>query len=283
MKKSRSSAPVVLLSFLLLLAGCSRSAAPSSGSAPSPHAGGEGIGVAGGSTLPLTSADRSLVVTMDVSLTVANIDDASTKIRSAVEAAGGFIADAQDSGSDDARTAHLELRIPVDKARGVRSRLSDLGTVNRASEKVEDVTAERADLEARLHNARVQEKRVLEIMSTKAATVGELVEAEKELARVRENIERLEAQERTMKSKIQLATIRVSLTTKSPAAYETPGVSFSKAGKAGFIGAKAVAVYSGMAILAAAPIVAPIAVLLFGIAAVVRRRSSSRATSPIAA
>jgi len=228
----------------------------------------------------MAAADRSLVVTMDVGMTVTNIDDTSAKIRAAVESSGGFVADSQLSGSseEDNRTAHLELRVPANKASTIRTRLAELGTVTRASEKVEDVTEQRADIEARLHNARVQEKRVLEIMSGKASTVGELVEAEKELARIRENIERLEAQERVMKGKIQLATVRVSLATKSSAAWDTPGPSFAKAGKAGFVTAKAVAVYSGMAFLAAAPTVLPIAAVFLGIVAIVRRQR--RRTSP---
>lgn len=205
-------------------------------------------------------------------MTVDRVDDATSRIRAAVERAGGFVSDQRTSGTEGEQTAQLELRVPADKAQGIRASLGDLGEVTSSSEKVEDVTEQRADLEARLRNARVQEKRLLEIMSGKASSIAELVEAEKELSRVRENIERLEAQERVMKSKIQLATVHVTLSTKSTAAWQTPGPSLARAGKAGLRGAAAIAVYSGMSIVTVAPTLVPIAAIVLGIVLAVRRR-----------
>lgn len=281
MKNTRSaSVLLVLLVVLFCLAGCGRSA-PGDASrgpaaaAPVAAAGGGQVGVAA-----LPSSDRSLVVTMDVSLTVEHVDDAASRVRAAVERVGGFVADQHTSGTEGEQSARLELRVPADKARGVRLSLGDLGEITSSSEKVEDVTEQRADVEARLHSARIQEKRILEIMSGRASSIHELVEAEKELARVRENIERLEAQERVMKSKIQLATVHVTLSTKSAPAWQTPGPSLAHAGKAGVRGAAAIAVYAGMAFFAVAPTLLPLAAVIVGIVLVVRRR---RRAQPFAA
>jgi hypothetical protein len=267
---SRSSL-LSIVALLFFLAGCADasrgSSAPPSAAAPGAHAGGGEVGVA---ALPAT--DRSLIVTMDVSVTVERVDDATARIRAAVEQAGGFVADQHAGGTEGAQTAQLELRVPAGKVRGVRTSLGDLGQVTSSNEKVEDVTEQRADVEARLHSARIQEKRILEIMSGKATSIHELVEAEKELARIRENIERLEAQERVMKSKIQLATVRVSLSTKSIPAWQTPGPSLVRAGKTGVQGAAAISVYAGMAFVAVAPTLLPILAVAFGIVVVVRRR-----------
>lgn len=276
MQTSRSSSSItalVLVFFLASLAGCAK-AAPASEAAPSAPAIAAAAGEVGAS--PLAVADRSLIVTMDVAVTVDHVDDATARIRSAVEQAGGFVADSHTSGTDEQR-AHLELRVPADKARNIKGALAELGTVTSASEKVEDVTEQRADIEARLHTARVQEKRLLEIMSGRASSIHELVEAEKELARVRENIERLEAQERVMKSKIQLATVRVSLSTRTAPAWQTPGPSIARAGRAGVQAAAAVAVFAGMAAAAVGPTLLPILFVAGAIVMVVRRRRAAAA------
>lgn len=271
---SRSPMPIALVALLLLasLAGCANKAERPSveQAAASPVAavapGGGAVG-----TAPLAAADRSLIVTIHLSMTVDHVDDASAQIRSAVEQAGGFVSNATTAGTDEP-TAHLELRVPADKATTIRSSLTALGTVTHASETVEDVTEQRADIEARLHSARVQEKRLLEIMSNKTSSIHELVEAEKELARVRENVERLEAQERVMKSNIQLATVRVTLTTRTSPAWQTPGPSIARAGKAGVQAAAAIGVFVGMAAAAVGPTLLPLLAVIGVVVLIVRRR-----------
>ena len=79
-----------------------------------------------------------------------------------------------------------------------------------------------------------------------------------------------------MKSKIALATIHVSLSTKSTAAWRTPGKSLTRAAKTGVEGAGALAVYAGMAFVTVAPTLLPLALLLTGIVLVARRRLRSR-------
>ena len=267
---SRTISLLTVLTLVLVLAGCAKAAPESAALSAAPPVAASAGGHVGAA--PLAAADRSLVVTMDVAVTVERVDAAVARLRAAVEDAGGFVADSQASGSDDHATASLELRVPAGAARGVRAVLGQLGEVTSANEKVEDVTEQRADLEARLLSARIQEKRLLEIMAGKAASIQELVEAERELARVRENVERLEAQERVMRSKVALATVRVNLSTKSVAAWKTPGPSLARAGNAGVQAAAALAVYSAMAAAAIGPTLAPILAVLAAVVVVVRRR-----------
>lgn len=275
---SRTSSLLTVFALLFALAGCAKAAPESASSSAAPVAAAPAPGEIGAS--PLAVADRSLVVTMDVAVTVERVDDAAARLRAAVEKAGGFVADSHASGANERQTARLELHVPAGEARGIRAALGELGEVTSATEKVEDVTEQRADLEARLLSARTQEKRLLEIMSGRAASIQELFEAERELARVRENVERLEAQERVMRSKVALATVRVSLSTKSVAAWQTPGPSLARAGNAGVQAATAVAVYTAMAAAAIGPTLAPVLAVLAAVVVVVRRR---RAKSPFPA
>lgn len=158
---------------------------------------------------------RSLVVTIDLAITVENVDAARSRIRNEVERAGGYVADASTDGSGDGRKAHLTLRVPASSTSSVRTALDAVGIVDSDVEKVQDVTEERVDVEARLQNARVQEKRVIEIMSQKTGSIAEVLSAETELARIRETIERMDVQKRAMDSRVDLATLHVALETRN--------------------------------------------------------------------
>lgn len=264
---------VVLALALSVATGCSQSrkSAPATSEAAQTVAGGE---MKAGAPV---SAGRALVVTMDVGITVVDLDKARGTIRAEVERAGGYIADASSAGSGSERSAHMELRVPATKAQGIRAALGGLGEITTDVEKVQDVTEERADLEARLHNARVQEKRILEIMTQKTGAIHEVIEAEKAIARIREAIERMEAQKRTLDGRVDLATVRVTLTSQpGPAAWQTPGKSIAGAAHAGGQAAAATGVYAIMAFVAAAPILVPVAAVIIGMILVFRNKRRAR-------
>jgi hypothetical protein len=87
---------------------------------------------------------------------------------------------------------------------------------------------------------------------------------------VRESIERLEAQQRTMNGRIDLATVNVSLTTRSTPAWQTPGTSIAHAGAAGVRGAAAFGVYAAMAFAATAPFLLPLGILVTALVMAIR-------------
>jgi len=278
MTKQTSSRGLALFVLLLLaLAACARdepapgakaAAAPLSGPAPK----------TGALTVPLPSADRALIVTVDTSVRVTNVDDATARIRSEVESAGGYVASSNSRGGDDAY-ATMELRVPGSKTASLRRTLATVGDVTSETEKVDEVTEQRADLAARLHNARTQEARLLELMTQKTGTIAEVIDAEKELARVRDTIERLEAEQRTMESQIAMSTIHVTLTTPGSAAWQTPAQSVAGSWTSGVKAAKALAVYVAMAAAALAPTFLPVIALTLLAIAIVRRRKGRAVAS----
>lgn len=261
---------VALALGLALATGCAheeKSSSPSASAAAPAAQGGEMKAGA-----PVAAA-RSLVVTMDVGVTVADVDHSRTTIRAEVERAGGYIADASTSGRSTERSVRMELRIPAGNVQGVRAALGRLGEITSDVEKVQDVTEERADLEARLRNARTSEKRILEIMATKTGTIAEVIEAEKEVSRIRDSIERMEGQKRSLDGRIDLATVHLTLTGQAgPPAWQTPGKSIASAARGGVRAAAAAGVYAVMAFVAVAPVLLPIAALVLGIVLALRGR-----------
>lgn len=91
----------------------------------------------------------------------------------------------------------------------------------------QDVTEQYIDLEARMNAKKNLEKRYLELLA-KANKVSEILEIEKQLATIREEVEAKEGQLKYLKSQISLSTINIEMYTTN--ASES-GVTVSYPGK----------------------------------------------------
>jgi hypothetical protein len=67
-------------------------------------------------------------------------------------------------------------------------------------------------LEARLRNARTTEQRLIAVLNNRTGKVSDILQVEREIARTRENIERMEAQRQNLLRRVELATVTVTLT-----------------------------------------------------------------------
>lgn len=218
-----------------------------------------------------TSA-RDLAVTVHLSLTVDHVQDSVDQLRAEVEREGGYVSHADVAGDTDDASADLEVHVPKSELGSLRPLVAKMGDVTSDVESTEDVTEARADVKARLHAAQVEEARLLELMQDHTGKLSEVLESEKELARVRETIERIQAEERTMDGRVAFATVHVHLRSREIAAWRTPGTSLGKAGRAGVHAAASIAVGLGMALAATSPTLVPVALLIAGIVVLVRRR-----------
>ena len=102
----------------------------------------------------------------------------------------------------------------------------------------EDVTEQYVDTEARVKAKKILEQRYLELIG-KAKKVSEVLEIEKELSAIREEIEAKEGQLRYMKSRIALSTISIEFyktTAEQPDATVSYGSKMWNAIKSGFNG-----------------------------------------------
>jgi len=103
---------------------------------------------------------------------------------------------------------------------GVVAELQSLGELQRNSREAQDVTDAFADMEARLRNLHASEIRLLNHLE-KNSELKYTLEVERELSRVRGDIERLQGQLNLLANKSDLATVNLTLherTTFTPAA-----------------------------------------------------------------
>lgn len=163
--------------------------------------------------------DRQLIRTGTLKLTVDNADDTEAQIRTITTDRGGFVARSQREvhtrGNDSWTTTELVLRVPAEEFDDVFDELQTHGDVEAASTDTEDVTDRLVDIEARLGNLRAERDRLRDLFENAEGT-EQVLAVQSELADVQEEIERLEAQQRSLEDQVAMATISVTIAEEPP-------------------------------------------------------------------
>lgn len=202
-------------------AGGKAQAGQSSAGSPAPGARLPGLG---GSSIGATFG-RDLVVTVNLTLQVADVPTAISRVSALVQGAQGFVSGEQ--ASFDPRrprgdTAMLTVRVPIAGYHQVLADLGRLGRETQVQQTTTDVTATVVDMQSRLASLQASLTRLRTLMS-RATTVGDVVAIESELTTRESDLEALQAQSRALNAQVQLATIVVQLV-RPPAAGRPPVV-----------------------------------------------------------
>ena len=160
---------------------------------------------------PPADAQRDVVKTASMTITVSNTSEAADKAAVLVEDADGRVdSRSEDAGSERglARTA-IVLRVPVAKLDEVVRELKTLGTVQNAETRSEDVTAQRVDLDARIKALQTSVDRLLAIMRD-AKDPDALIKAEGALSQRQADLDSLRAQRDQLGDRIDYSTVDVT-------------------------------------------------------------------------
>ncbi|MFO0546746.1 MAG: DUF4349 domain-containing protein [Polyangiaceae bacterium] len=232
----------------------------------------------------IPDASRALRITTETTLASDDVGATVQAIREAVDATGGYISDARVGDMRQSKNADIEARIPVTELASFRSSVGALGEIVSDNEKAEDVTEQRADLGARLRNARTEEKRLLDILSNRTGALADVLAAERSLADCRDRIERLEAEDTVLENQIALATVKLHIRERTaPKVATTVGDDLAVAGRRGVDMAGSMML--GIAIAAAtlgpslAILALPLLLIVFAIRFTRARRRAARPQS----
>jgi hypothetical protein len=124
-----------------------------------------------------------------------------------------------------ARTLEASLRIPAPQLEAALHELKSLGRVEGESQNGEEVTAQHADLVARIKNDRETERRLQDILRTRTGKVKDVLDVEQEIARVRGEIEQMEGEQKTLEHRVAFATIDLKLAEEYKARLNAPAPS----------------------------------------------------------
>ncbi len=109
------------------------------------------------------------------------------------------------------RRLTASLRVPTPELGAAVSELKSLGRVENESQSGEEVTQQHADLVARLKNSRETEQRLQAILQQRTGKISDVLQVEQEIARVRGEIEQMEAEQDSLEHRVGFATINLNL------------------------------------------------------------------------
>ena len=158
----------------------------------------------------LDIAQRKVISMASVSIEVEVVEAAVTNVQVIAEGLGGFVEHLSSSGRPERQIANVTVRVPQVQFFTALERIKALGEVRDQQVGSEDVSERFIDLEARLKSSLREEQSLLSLLE-RTQTVGEILTIERELSRVRSEIERLQGQLNFLERRVELATINVSL------------------------------------------------------------------------
>jgi hypothetical protein len=175
-------------------------------------------GGGGGAPLPApeaTTAPNAPLIARSVTLVVVAKDVAAARptLDAILAKYHGYASEMDvNTPADDAPSLKASLRIPVANLDAAMRELRGLGRVASESESGEDVTQQHADLDQRLKTARDTEDRLRTILQQRTGSVSDVLQVEEEIARVRGDIESMEAEQTNLEHRVDFASIDLSVT-----------------------------------------------------------------------
>lgn len=170
-----------------------------------------------------SSPDLKLIIkTSNLSITVEDVRQSTQDIQNLAEALGGFVVASQvttiprlSTTRQDLLQSTITIRVPSERFEEALTHIKSVAA-KVESERItgQDVTEEYTDLNAQLGNQQRQEQRLLELFD-QTETVEEILQLERELTRVRGQIEQLQGRIQYLERSAELSSITVSLTPKT--------------------------------------------------------------------
>lgn len=163
---------------------------------------------------PVTSTNAKIIKTGELALEVDGYAQAVERMRGIVKEHTAVVADAStNEQTGGALSGRLAIRVSPDRFEPLFNALKSVGQVEAESVKTADVTANYVDLESRIASLEITQARLAELVTNKSFVdkMSALLEVEREMTRVRSQLEQLIGQLRVMGDRVALSTITVSL------------------------------------------------------------------------
>ena len=171
--------------------------------------GGEGAGNA--PSEPAITAPM-IAQTASLDIVATNYDQASGAIEALAKARGGYVQKLDASSqTGSARSVTATIRVPAAQLGAFLNDLKKLGHVEQASQENEEVTDQYVDVEARLKSAKTTEQRLIELQATRTGRLSDVLDVERELERVRGEIEQMQGESAVLVHRVQYASVDVTI------------------------------------------------------------------------
>jgi hypothetical protein len=156
---------------------------------------------------------RKIIYDARIDLVVESLSSTAQTILKLINEHNGFLAESDESSvTAFQRRGMWRVRVPIDHFTAFVSAISRLGEVRQNHIGSQDVTEEYFDLEARFRNKREEEKRLIKHLAESTGKLKDILEVEKELSRVRGEVEQMEGRLRLLANRTELSTVTIEAT-----------------------------------------------------------------------
>jgi len=146
----------------------------------------------------------------------------------------GYAARLRMAGRRSGSLLSATLRVPATELGATVSELKSLGDVEQEEQAADEITQQRADLEARLSNAQGTLRRLQELLKKQTYPDGNVRELQRQIANASAEVNRLQAERDASAHKVIFANVQFSLREMISAPQESLGAQLHTAASTGF-------------------------------------------------
>ncbi len=158
-----------------------------------------------------TVQPRKIIYNAQVKLVVEDLSTVVDNLTALIKAHGGYVAETDLSGSAGGqRRGMWKVRVPVDRFDAFLGAVAKLGELQQNHVDSQDVTQEFYDIEARIANKQQEEKRLLKHLGESTGNLEDILAVEREISRVRGEIEQGQGRLRYLANVSALSTVTVT-------------------------------------------------------------------------
>lgn len=177
------------------------------------------------SAISVGVTDRKIVKSASLELRAQSLEWTVAKIQEIVKNVGGYVENANVTQPlAGTKTAWLSVRVPADRLDvTVDESKKAASSVVSENMNASDMTDQDVDLTARLNAKRAEEAALVSLLD-RAAKVSDVIEVTNRLSIVRSEIERLQAEQRSLQGQVAMASVSMSITEDPRVAVDTNAV-----------------------------------------------------------
>ncbi|HEX2475679.1 MAG TPA: DUF4349 domain-containing protein [Lacipirellulaceae bacterium] len=155
-------------------------------------------------------APRRIIYEAEINLVVKDVSAIEGQIAALLKEHQGYVAESSiDRTQGEELSGRWRVRIPVEHFDAFLNAVAKLGVAESRKQTAQDVTEEFVDLEAQISNKKKLEQRIVELVQNQSGEIKDVIEVERELGRVRGEIEQMEGRLRYLTNRAELTTVSI--------------------------------------------------------------------------
>ena len=155
---------------------------------------------------------RKIIHTATLTLVVEHFDPVPEEVAALVDRFGAYVARSQITGAAGSlRRGQWTVRVPVERYAAFLLAAGKLGEIRNVNSDSQDVTEEYYDVDARIRNKKQEETRLNDLLAKAAGRLDEVLTLEREITRVRGEVEQLEGRLHVLDGVTAMSTVNLEI------------------------------------------------------------------------